>query len=260
MNCIHGYSIAAMKGVNSDVAYDYIRRRILSGDYPPGHSLTTNALSVEIGVSRTPVRDALRQLEADGLVTIQTRLGASVKNMELSEFRELCDLRLALESHAAGLAAKRRTDADLQEMGFAVEAMRTLTERIQTEATEEPVLEKLRKEDVRFHVGVMTAAKNNLMKKEILRLHLINRVVAQPFPSSMESMTDRHERDQRRLTVQASHEEIFESIRRSDAPAAKAAMEHHIQDIVDNTLRVMARAQGQPEARELTEEELSYTT
>lgn len=249
-----------MKGVNSDVAYDYIRRRILSGDYPPGHSLTTNALSVEIGVSRTPVRDALRQLEADGLVTIQTRLGASVKRIELDEFRELCDLRLALESQAAGLAAKNRSEADLLEMGYALEAMRTLTERIQTEAEEGPVLEELRREDVRFHVAIMTAAKNSRMKKEILRLHLINRIVGLPAASSIEGLTDRHERDQRRLTVQASHQEIFDAIRRSDAPAAKAAMEHHIQDIVDNTLRVMARAQGRPAGRELTEEELSYST
>lgn len=249
-----------MKGVNSDVAYDYIRRRILNGDYPPGHSLTTNALSEEIGVSRTPVRDALRQLEADGLVTIQTRLGASVKRIELNEFRELCDLRLALESHAAGLAARNRSQADLHEIGFALEEMRALTERIQVEAEEEPVLERLRTEDVRFHVAIMTAAKNELMKKEILRLHLINRIVGLPSKSSLVGVTDRHERDQRRIAVQASHQEIFDAIRRSDAPAAKAAMEHHIQDIVENTLRIMAREQGRPMARELTEEELSYAT
>jgi DNA-binding GntR family transcriptional regulator len=68
-----------MKNVNSDIAYDFLRKRILNGEYPPGRALMTEVLSDEIGVSRTPVRDALRKLEADGLVSIRARLGASVK-------------------------------------------------------------------------------------------------------------------------------------------------------------------------------------
>ncbi len=75
----------------------------------------------EIQVSRTPVRDALRKLETDGLVTINSHLGASVKKMDLKEFREMCDLRLALESHAAGLAAINHTEADLGEIQYALE-------------------------------------------------------------------------------------------------------------------------------------------
>ncbi|MEO6005461.1 MAG: GntR family transcriptional regulator, partial [Opitutus sp.] len=59
-----------MKSVNTDVAYNHIRKRILSGEYPPGHPLMTELLANEIKVSRTPVRDALRKLETDGLVTI----------------------------------------------------------------------------------------------------------------------------------------------------------------------------------------------
>jgi len=234
-----------MKSVNSDVAYDYIRKRILSGEYPAGQSLATNTLSTEIGVSRTPVRDALRQLEADGLVTITARLGASVKTMDLTEFREMCSMRLALESHAAGLAATNRTETDLEEIAYALEAMRKLTEKIVRAPQEEPI---------------MTAAKNNLMKKEILRLHLINRVVASPAPTGPDPVIARSERDKRRGDVLLSHEEIYEAIRRSDAPAAKSAMERHIQDIIDNTLRAMARVEGGALARELTEEELSYTT
>src|SRR3954453_21922330 len=116
-----------MKSVNTDVAYDYIRKRILSGDFPPGHALITELLANEIKLSRTPVRDALRKLETDGLVTIEPHLGASVKKMQLKEFRELCDLRLALECHAAGLAALNRTETDLREIGFALESMGRLT-------------------------------------------------------------------------------------------------------------------------------------
>jgi DNA-binding GntR family transcriptional regulator len=248
-----------MKDVNSDVAYDYIRKRILNGDYPAGYSLATNTLSGEIGVSRTPVRDALRQLEADGLVVIQPRLGASVKTMDLKEYRDMCGLRLALESYAAGLAATNRTASDLDEIDYALAAMRTLTEKIVAAPKEEPVLVDLRREDVRFHIAIMSAAKNDLMKKEILRLHLISRVVGVMPPTGPAPMADRSERDKRYFEVLASHEEIFEAIRAANATAAKSAMERHIQDIIDSSLRQIAGASPSATVRELTEEELSYT-
>ena len=60
-----------MKKVNSDVAYNFIRKRILNGEFPPGYPLTTEILSTKIGVSRTPVRDALQKLKAD-LAELQT--------------------------------------------------------------------------------------------------------------------------------------------------------------------------------------------
>ena len=248
-----------MKDVNSDIAYDYIRKRILSGEYAPGQSLATKTLSADIGVSRTPVRDALRQLEADGLVTIQTRLGASVRKLELKEFREMCMLRLALESFAAGLAATHRTEEDLREISHALDAMRRLTEKIVSTSKdkEEPVLEELRREDVRFHIAVMTAAKNDLMKSEILRLHLINRIVSVGGPER-EVSVDRKAVDERRRAVLAEHEQVFAAISRGDSTAARDAMAKHIQDIVDNTLRVLASTESGRSGRELTEEELSY--
>src|SRR5438874_2156632 len=118
MTHAHVARILSMKKMNTDIAYDHIRKRIVSGEYRPGQSLVAEMLSAETGVSRTPVRDALRKLEADGLVVIQARLGASVKKMDFKEFRELCDLRLAVESHAAGLAAINRTDRELLEIQF----------------------------------------------------------------------------------------------------------------------------------------------
>lgn len=247
-----------MKNVNSDMAYDHIRKRILNGGYAPGTALMTEALSTEIGVSRTPVRDALRQLESDGLVSIRPRMGASVKQMNIKEFREMCDLRLALESHAAGLAAAHRREADLHEIEFALEAMRRLTASILAAPQDEPLIAELVREDVRFHVAIMTAARNDLMKKEILRLHLINRVVSGPAIGER-PVTEKRERDSRRQTVLESHDEIYAAIARSDTVAAKVSMEHHIQDIIDSSMRSLARAESGLIARELTAEEMAYS-
>lgn len=251
-----------MKKVNSDVAYNFIRKRILNGEFPPGYPLTTEILSTKIGVSRTPVRDALQKLKADGLVNIVDRLGASVRKMDVKEFREMCELRLAVEGHAAGLAALNHSQADLREMKFALESMRDLTERIIDAAEESALLDELVREDVRFHIAIITAAKNDLMKAEILRLHLVNRIVFLPAGSAGGKSlpkASKLERDENRRKVMASHGEIYEAIARGDAAESKLAMERHIQDIIDKSLRVMALAGRGSITRELSEEELVYT-
>jgi DNA-binding GntR family transcriptional regulator len=253
-----------MKQVNSDVAYEYIRKRILSGEFVPGRALTTEELSGEIGVSRTPVREALHKLKSDGLVSIRPRLGASVKKMGLKEFREMCDLRLALEGHATALAALNHGQADLREMRFALEAMRVLTDRICEAETDQPLLDELIREDVRFHIAIIGAAKNDLMKSEILRLHLVNRIVfgtggGQAISAVPATPASKSERDENRRKVFASHKEIYDAIARGDAPAAKRAMEAHIQDIIDKSLRSVALAGAEVTKRELTEEELAYS-
>lgn len=248
-----------MKNVNSDIAYDYLRKRILQGEYAPGQALMTNVLAPEIGVSRTPIRDALRQLEADGLVTIQPRLGASVKKMDLKSFRESCELRLALETHAAGLAARNRTDIDLHEIGVALGEMRRITEELGETGAVEKLIPGLVREDVRFHLAIISAAKNDLMKKEILRLHLVNRVVSGPAalakanvqPEPPEDMVHRRE-------VLASHVSIYEAIAAGRAVEAKHAMEDHIQDIIDRSIYRLARASAEVATRELSAEEAMY--
>lgn len=240
------------------MAYRFIRKRILKGDYLPGEALMTKNLSAEIGVSRTPVRDALRQLEADGLVLIQAHLGASVKRFDFKEFKEACALRLALETHAAGLAALNRTEVDLQEMAGALEAMQQHTTRLESADAEEELLKELVNADIRFHIAIMTAAKNEMMKKEILRLHLINRVVSGPPPDDK----NRHgphqklHRDERRRNVVQCHRDIYHAIAAGDAPTAKATMEAHIQEMIDSSLRRVRTAAISP--RELTEDELIY--
>lgn len=247
-----------MKSVNTDVAYDYLRQKILTGAFPPGHLLMTGVLAPQIGVSRTPVRDALRKLEADGLVVIQAHLGACVKKMDLAEYRELSDLRLALESHAAGKAAANRSVADLAEIRLALEAMQALTKRVIAAKDRAALERELAHEDARFHVAIITAAKNSVMKREILRLHLINRVLTGPSGASAAAAAGEDYAARRRF-IMRSHESIYAAIESGDAAAAKAAMEEHIQEMIDHALRGMARAAAAGAPRALSPEELAYT-
>ncbi len=248
-----------MKKVNSDVAYDYIRKRILNGEFQPGYSLMTEVLSSEIGVSRTPVREALHRLKADGLVSIRAHLGASVTKMGIEDFKELCDMRLALEGHATGLAALNHSQVDLREIRFALEEMRKFTNLIIEAGDDSPFIDDLVREDVHFHIAIMTAAKNKMMKSEILRLHLVNRVVFGPATNAaMKSVSTQEGNAENRRKVMVMHEDIYQAITNHDAPAAKAAMEKHIQDIIDKSLKSMALLDGRSRARKLTDEEMGY--
>ncbi len=225
---------------NTSRAYEFIRRKIISSDFPPGEALSAKTLAGKIGVSRTPVRDALRLLETEGLVVIRPRLGAMVKFMSVQDFTDHCGVRLALESYATGTAAVLRTDADLAEIRDSVQAMKELLAALPTRADLDAYQADMAKQDIRFHVAIMTAARNALLKSEILRLHLINRVVA--GSAATMNVVGRNDRDgveERDANTLQEHSDIYEAIAAKDAAAAKAAMESHIQDIIDHSVKKM---------------------
>ena len=95
---------------------DTLRQRILAGHYEQGERLVENTLSLELGVSRIPVREALRALSAEGLVRIEPRRGASVARLSPNIAREMVEVRATLEGLNAKLAAQRRDPALIQEL------------------------------------------------------------------------------------------------------------------------------------------------
>jgi len=103
-------------------AYDRIRAAIRDGALPPGLRLTETDLAARFGVSRTPVRQAIARLEAEGLLTHQPRRGLSVTRPDHQQVIELYVMREILEGAAARLAAQHATETELAAMGELVEA------------------------------------------------------------------------------------------------------------------------------------------
>ena len=97
-------------------AYDAIRHRIASGEYAAGAHLKGEDLAVSLGISRTPVREALRRLHSEGLVELIPNRGASVVSWTRADIDEVFGLRAVLESYAAELAAQRLGVAELDEL------------------------------------------------------------------------------------------------------------------------------------------------
>jgi DNA-binding GntR family transcriptional regulator len=100
----------------AEAVYDEIRRRILSGVLEPSAPLNQEALAPELGVSVTPVREAVRRLEAEGLVRFQAHKTVVVAPLALDELSDIYDIRLTLDPHAAALATSRVTGMQLDEI------------------------------------------------------------------------------------------------------------------------------------------------
>jgi DNA-binding GntR family transcriptional regulator len=245
--------------ISSDEVVDFIRKKILAGDYPQGHALNSKKLAASIGVSRTPVREALRRLEAKGLVEIVPHFGAHVRAVELGELVEICAMRQALEGYLAGVAAEVRTDADVRALAGIVESMRRIVDRMTTPEKEKALAETCGREDIRFHMAIMSSARNKFIMREILRLHLISRVALSNAPVIPEKATPagRRAREKRRRFVHATHERIFQAIKNRDSRLARDLTEGHIQEVIDQKLGELGRERSVT-AEALTEDEAAY--
>ena len=99
-----------------DQVFQKLRKDILNGKYQAGDELVENTLGKEMGVSRTPVREAIRQLELEGLVQLIPNKGAVVNGISVKDMEDIFSIRSRLEGLCAGWAAKYRTEEELEEM------------------------------------------------------------------------------------------------------------------------------------------------
>lgn len=201
-------------------AVDHLRHLILSRQLQPGERLVQDELAGRLGVSRTPVREALHKLASEGLVTFSSYKGASVADFSLSELEDIYTVRSALESHAAYLAAQRITNEELEQL-------EVLLRQIE-EAFQEKDFLHLLEVHHQFHASICTAAKRQRLCKLAIQ-HL--------------ELTDLYQRMALSLGRGAKnpvveHEEMLETLRRRDADAACHLIRVHLQMTVSELLEL----------------------
>jgi DNA-binding GntR family transcriptional regulator len=158
------------------IAYDRIRRCIVEGSYPPGSRLVEQSLSAELSLSRTPIREALRRLEVEGLVHYRRNRGAVVRTTTPEEVADLYELRARLESYAAELAATRSTPGDRQVIVAAADAFdRVSTSHRGHRARTSEERWALHDANGRFHRAIVTAARHERL------LQMLDRTVDVPL-------------------------------------------------------------------------------
>lgn len=138
----------------AEAAYDLVREQVLRGDLVPGAVIPQAALARDLGVSTTPLREALRRLMTEGLVELDAHRDARVTRLTLEEARDLIEVRRSLDPLAAGLAAERRTRDDLALIRQTADELRPLRA---DPASAELLTHR------RFHVAIYTASHNQLL-------------------------------------------------------------------------------------------------
>lgn len=209
-------------------AYELIRSAIVENRYAPGQRLIEQRIAEEFGLSRTPVREALRQLEAEGLIVAQKNRGARVRPMSATELVDLYGLRIRLESYAAELAAERATDEEIEALGEAVEEFAQVRLRLATEDGDPDLdlLRELNAANQRIHSTIVAAARHDRLSA------MLGRTVDIPLVFRAFSLFGVEEMERSDLF----HHLIHDAIRRRDGPRAARLMGEHIQHGLDAVL------------------------
>jgi DNA-binding GntR family transcriptional regulator len=196
-----------------------IRRAILNGTYGSGERLIEGVLADELGVSRNPVRAALRRLAAEGLVTIAPRRGATVTRLSHEEAVELFEIRAALDGLAARRAAQRRDEETIARIAEALAMARG-------GPTGEPVASAYELID-RFHVLVAEAGGNQTLARLIQPLADKVRLVHAAI------------RNRRAMTAWDEHAQILDAIVAGDEDLAEELARRHVEASRDEYFRIM---------------------
>lgn len=194
----------------TDIAYDKLKRSILTGELAPGQHLKESDLAAVLGLSRTPVREAIRRLAAERLVALRPSAGAVVRRYSRADLEEVFDLRGLLEPHAARHAALRASRAQLDRLGHLAAEMAALAG--------EGAMGELATRNSLFHDLIAEAADNARLRQTIQELIDIPRVRRTYVAYRQEQLA----------RSMAQHEELVEALKARDPDWAASVMRCHI--------------------------------
>ena len=193
-----------------DVVFKTLRQGILTGELKPGERLMEIHLANKLGVSRTPIREAIRKLELEGLVTMIPRRGAEVAQITEKSMKDVLEVRKVLDDLSVELACERITEEEKELLKNACVDFE--------EAVKTGDFAKIAKTDVAFHDIIVTATRNIRLSQ------MVNNLAEQMYRYRFEYIKDS---SQHARLVQ-EHEEICQGIIAGDKKRALEAIEKHI--------------------------------
>jgi DNA-binding GntR family transcriptional regulator len=225
---MHGKSLQPLRRVLPlrDRIHDRLRTAIISGEMPPGTPVIEAELATRLGASRTPVREALRRLEAEGLLEPRGLRGSVVRALASDEVDCIFEIREALESLAARRAARTIGEPDLRKLTHFLERMRASID----DANE------MERHDTAFHDVILAVANGDRLKRMLTELR--EELIAYRFLS----LND----EERRHATVAEHEAILEALRAHDQNAAASRTAAHIANARMAVLRLAAQSSSTP--------------
>ena len=209
-----------------DVVFNTLRQAILKGELKPGERLMEIALAERLGVSRTPIREAMRKLEQEGLVVMIPRRGAQVANITEKDLNDVLEVRIALENVAIEKACARMTEEEMRRLWLAAKEFE--------HTIAEGNLVKLAEADVAFHEVIYQASDNKRL------IQVLNNMREQIYRYRVEYL----KREEAHPQLIAEHAEIIEYISKGEKKAATDVMCKHIDNQVTTVIDVIRTKQS----------------
>ncbi len=203
-----------------------IEEAVLNGKYAPGESLTESRLAAELGVSRTPIREALTQLEHEGLVQLVPNKGAVVTGISQKDIQDIYAIRMMIEGLAARWAAQNIQEEELQELQEAID--------LEEFYTSKGDIGRLMSLDSNFHQLLYRASKSRPLQH---MLHTFHNSIQHARSQSIAAPG----RAQQALK---EHKAILQAIRERDGDRAERITAEHIRKASVNLLKTMKARQG----------------
>ena len=223
-------------------AYLRLRERLVSGELRAGMQLSEPNLAKQLGMSRTPVREALRQMENEGLIDYAPRFGAMVRVPDRDELAEMYAVREALESYAAAQAAAKMTPPDLRTLEDAYTQMCSIADGFRNrgrDLLDGPLLERFITADLAFHRIIIAAAGNRYMSKILDDTRLLVRVFTATFwQYNAEKLGEANQ----------FHQRLLEALRNGESESARLATIEAMQVARDNALRAWDQQEATADA------------
>jgi len=201
------------------VAFTKLMNAIETGLYQPGDRLREVEIAERLSLSRTPIREALRRLEAENIIEHRPRVGAVIRKLGQTEVVELYEMRLVLERTAAEMAAKHSAEAE-------IDALAAINEDIRQTPDDAPRAAAINQ---KFHHAIYLAGRNRFL---LDAARAINNALLLLGPTTLADAD-------RIATVVHQHSQIIEAISAADIEAAGAAAEAHLQTSLRYRLQVM---------------------
>ena len=196
-----------------EVVFEYLRNAILSGELKPGERLMEVTIADQLGVSRTPVREAIRKLEKENFVIMIPRKGAYVADLTKKDILEVLEIRIELEGFAAALAAERMNDTEREKLGRVIEDFNDCLINMDKK--------RMMECDNEFHSLIFYASKNQRLINIIFDLHDQFQRFRLVYFNEFNNF---HE-------IQLSHSRIFEALLLNDPIRARKEAEEHVENI-----------------------------
>lgn len=221
-----------------DAAFSALQKALMRGEFDPGQQLDLREIAKALGVSLTPVKEAVALLEHYGLVEVRARRGTCVRPITAEALRQACEARLVLEGWAATCFPERALAEERSALKGLLSALDEVTEVLSTTGDYLELEERFSELDFSYHHGIVAAAHNEYA------LHAYESLATPFLTARVLALAPEEDTKSRLIAGQKEHWQIYSALERGDVAAAASAIVVHVETSCRRSVNIIQSRGG----------------